>query len=141
MASELRGLAARLALAGAAALCATGCLGVGSIPKNSPITPRGYLFTWATVPLTRNYRHTPVVDSANGYGSIFHLEYSYWYIPFSLDWGDNSIGGLAKEAGFDEVYYADMTTISVWTVFRMQRVRVYGHPQGLPGGHSEDALP
>ena len=46
----------------------------------------------------------------------------------SLDWGDNSIGGLAKEAGFDEVYYADITTLSdLDSYFRMERVRVYGH--------------
>lgn len=127
MATELRRLAALLVLFGA-----TGCLGVGSIPKNSPITPRGYLFTWATVPLTRNYHETPVVGPTNGYGSVFHLEYSYMNIPLSLDWGDNSIGALGKEAGFDEVYYADLTTFSVWTVFKMSRVRVYGHRADLP---------
>ena len=137
MASELRRRGARLALV-AAAGCLTGCLGVSSVPKSSPVTPRGYLFTWATVPLTKNYHQTPVVDSTNGYGSIFHLEYSYWYIPFSLDWGDNSIGGLAKEAGFEDVYYADQTTISVWTVFKMTRVRVYGRRAGEPAA---DARP
>jgi len=139
MASELRRLAALLVLVGA-----TGCLGVGAIPKNSPVTPRGYLFTWATVPLTKNYHETPVVGSTNGHGSIFHLEYSYWYIPFSLDWGDNSIGGLGKEAGFDEVYYADLTTLSVWTVFKMSRVRVYGHRADLsplPPPHEPQAQP
>src|SRR5262245_41556595 len=123
MASERRRIGALAALLVLAAT--TGCL--GTVPKRSPATPRGYLFTWATIPLTQNYHRTPVVGDTNGHGSVFQLEYTYWYIPLSLTWGDNSIGGLALEAGFDEVYYADLTTFSIWTVFTMKRVRVYGH--------------
>ena len=58
---------------------------------------------------------------------MFQVQY---YVRSSI-WGDNSIGGLAKEAGFDEVYYADITTMSVWTYFRMERVQRVRPPRGL----------
>lgn len=114
MASELRIAAAALALA-----VASGCA--------RPSGPTGFLFSYATRPLTTNFQQTPVVTGASNAGSVFQVQY---YIE--LDWGDNSIGGLAQEAGFDEVYYADVTTMRIYSYFRMDRVRVYGHRKGDP---------
>ena len=108
MGSELR-IAAALAVA-----IASGCA--------RPSGPTGILFSYATQPLTTNFHRTPVVDGQNNSGSVFQLQY---YVR--LDWGDNSVGGLGEEAGFDEVYYADITTLRIYSYFRMERVRVYGH--------------
>ena len=113
MASELRIAAAALAL-----LVASGCAGGGRRPS----APTGLLVTYATRPLTTNFHETPVVDGQRNAGSVFQVQY---YVR--IIWGDNSIGGLAEEAGFDEVYYADITTMTIWSYFRMERVRVYGH--------------
>ena len=113
MGSELRIVAAALAL-----LLASGCAGGGRRPS----APTGVLFTYATRPLTKNFHQTPVLDGHKNAGSVFQVQY---YVR--IIWGDNSIGGLADEAGFDEVYYADITTMTVWSYFRMERVRVYGH--------------
>jgi hypothetical protein len=128
MASDLRRISALGALL--VLVATTGCL--GALPKRSPVTPRGYLFTWATVPLTTDYQKTPVVATRDNHGSVFELRWEFYHVPVSVHWGDNSIGGLGKEAGFDEVYYADLTTFSIWTVFKMERVRVYGHRAGTP---------
>jgi hypothetical protein len=118
MVSELRGALALLLFA---LLAASGCA------RRAPMGPQGYLVTYATRPLTTNFHATPVVNDGANAGSVFQLQY---YVR--ILWGDNSIGGLAKEAGFDEVYYADITTFSIWTYFKMQRVRVYGHRAGAP---------
>jgi hypothetical protein len=109
MASELRIAAAALALS-----VASGCA--------RPSGPTGFLFSYATQPLTTNFKQTPVVTDPGNSGGVYQVQY---YVQ--LDWGDNSIGGLAKEAGFDEVYYADITTLRIYSYFRMERVRVYGH--------------
>jgi hypothetical protein len=117
MASELRSAVALLAL-----VVASGCA------RRAPMGPQGYVVTYATRPLTTNFHHTPVVDHNKGAGSVFQLQY---YVR--ILWGDNSIGGLAEEAGFEEVYYADVTTFSIGTYFKMERVRVYGRKAGDPG--------
>jgi hypothetical protein len=145
MASELRILATLLTL-----LAVSGC---GGAP---PMGPPGLLLTYATRPLTTNFHRTPVVSVASGDdpapsrncangtwggsllpwgvcdflfgpGNVFQLEY---YVR--VVWGDNSIGGLAEAAGFDEVYYADITTLSIYTYVKMERVTVYGHRAGTP---------
>jgi hypothetical protein len=116
MASELRGAIALLAL-----VVASGCA------QRQPWGPTGLLVTYSTRPLTTNFRQTPVVGEQNGVGSVIQLQY---YVR--VLWGDNSIGGLAKEAGFEEVYYADVTTFSIWTYLKVERVRVYGRKAGDP---------
>jgi hypothetical protein len=116
MASELRSVVALLAL-----LVASGCA------RRAPMGPQGWIVTYSTRPLTTNFHHTPVVREGDNVGSVVQLQY---YVR--VLWGDDSIGGLAREAGFDEVYYADETTFSIWTYLKVQRVRVYGHRAGDP---------
>jgi len=116
MVSELRRVVALLAL-----FSAVGCA------QRAPFGPTGILFTYSTRPLTMNFDKTPVVNDGMGSGSVFQLQY---YVR--VLWGDDGIGGLAEEAGFDEVYYADITTLSIYTYFKMERVRVYGHRAGTP---------
>jgi hypothetical protein len=121
MVSNLRGASALLVL-----LVASGCA-LNPYERRQPDGLAGIVFTYSTRPLTTNFHATPVVPDGGGAGSVFQVQY---YVR--ILWGDNSIGGLAKEAGFDEVYYADITTFSIWTYFKMQRVRVYGHRPGTP---------
>ncbi|MFI5314949.1 MAG: hypothetical protein ACHQ6T_04565 [Myxococcota bacterium] len=116
MASKLRGAIALLVLV---ALCACA--------QRAPWGPTGLLVTYSTRPLTTNFKQTPVVDHDNGVGSVVQLQY---YVR--VLWGDNSIGGLGKQAGFAEVHYADVTTFSIWTYLKVERVRVYGRKAGDP---------
>ncbi|SRR5258706_5539504 len=123
MVTELRGAIALLPLL---LPVASGCA------RSGPPGPPGLLFTYSTRPLTTNFHTTPVVKDpvgkdGVGAGNVFQLQY---YVR--ILWGDDSIGGPAKEAGFDEVYYADITTFSIYTYFLWERVHVYGHRAGTP---------
>jgi TRL (tRNA-associated locus)-like protein len=83
----------------------------------------GFAFTYTTYPITTNFNRTPVAHRAPGdAGSIFKLEYR----NIRVLWGDNAIGSLGKVAGFDEIDYADISTLDILGVFTMYRVRVYG---------------
>ncbi len=90
-------------------LLATGCM-------------RGLIYTNVTQPLTTHFGETPVVQNGYEKGDVKQLRYSY----FHLIWDDNAIGALAKRAGFSEVYYADLQTISILGIWTQYRVRVYG---------------
>jgi hypothetical protein len=72
------------------------------------------LFTWATVPLTKNYHDTPVVDSTDGHGSVFHPNTATG-TSRSARLGRQLDRRARQEAGFEDVYYADQTTLSVWS--------------------------
>jgi hypothetical protein len=99
----------RLAAAILCALLGTGCL-------------RGMIYTNVTQPLTTHFSNTPVVRDGYEKGDVKQLRYSYAH----LLWDDNAIGALAKRAGFEEVYYADLQTISILGIWTQYRVRVYG---------------
>ena len=48
-------------------------------------------------------------------------------------WDENSIGSIAKQAGFSELYYADLETFSVLGIWTQYRVHVYGRKaEALP---------
>jgi hypothetical protein len=95
--------------AAAIALClvASGCL-------------HGQIYTNVTEPLTTHFRDTPVVTNGYEKGDVKQLRYSY----FHLIWDDNAIGSLAKRAGFEKVYYADLQTISILGIWTQYRARV-----------------
>jgi hypothetical protein len=99
----------RLAAALVLCLLATGCL-------------RGMIYTNVTQPLTTHFDETPVVRDGFENGDVKQLRYSYAH----LLWDDNAIGALAKRAGFAEVYYADLQTVSILGIWTQYRVRVYG---------------
>lgn len=43
-----------------------------------------------------------------------------------INWDSNGIGDIAKKAGFDKVYYADRTVLSIVGVWTQIFVTVYG---------------
>ena len=55
-------------------------------------------------------------------GSTKQLQYQY----VRVDWGDSSVGTIAKRHGFEEVYYADLRTLRVLGVWTQQFVTIYG---------------
>ena len=99
-----------------AALASSGCM-------------YGGIFQLTTQPLTRNFHNTPVGHAApGGAGSVKQLQYR----GLRIVWDDNAIGALAKDAGFEEIDYADVQTLSILNVYTQYRVKVYGRMPGEP---------
>lgn len=98
-----------LAFVACAAPVVSGCTG-----------PRGLIYTHTIQPLTTNFDQTPVAgDTAEG--DVKEIQY---YVRVS--WSTNGIGAIAKENGFDKVYYADLETLRVLGIWTQQWVHVYG---------------
>ena len=81
------------------------------------------VYTHVTRPLTTNFDRTPGADGFDAKGDGKELRYNS---NMRVIWDVNSIGAVAKHAGLDELYYADLETFSVLGVWTQYRVRVYG---------------
>jgi len=56
---------------------------------------------------------------------------SVHYFPIYVDivWDSNAIGDIARAQGIDEIYYADMETLSVvFGIWSQRTVHIYGKP-------------
>jgi hypothetical protein len=80
----------------------------------------GFLYTNVTVPLDLNLDATPLVEQDDD-RDVKTFQY---YIR--VDWGDASIGTIAKENGFEKVHYADLRTLRVLGVWTQRFVTIYG---------------
>jgi TRL (tRNA-associated locus)-like protein len=92
-------------------------------------SPFGVVFQLTTRPLTINFDRTPVgVTRESGAGSVKQIQYR----GLRVLWDDNALGSLAKEAGLEEIYYADVQTLSILNVYTQYKVRVYGRLPSTP---------
>jgi len=80
----------------------------------------GIVYNHTTQPLTLDMHATPVVDETSR-GDVKTFQY---YVQ--VKWHKNGIGEIAKEYGFDEVYYADVETLRIFSIWTQQWVHVYG---------------
>ncbi len=94
---------------------------------------QGLIYTHTTRPLTTHFDRTPVGNGSEGEGDVKEVRYNLY---LRVLWDENSIGTIAKESGFDEIYYADIETFSVLGIWNQYRVHVYGRKQA-----SEAAAP
>lgn len=83
-------------------------------------SPFALLYSRTTRPLTTNFAATPVADNLQG----ANIRTVSLYVD--VEWGDNGLGAIAKENGIEEIYYADVQTVSLFRYFRQDYVRVYG---------------
>jgi hypothetical protein len=83
----------------------------------------GLVYTHVTEPLTTHFDRTPVGDGFEASGNVKELRYNAY---LRVLWDENSIGSIAKQAGFKEIYYADLETFSVLGIWTQYRVHVYG---------------
>jgi hypothetical protein len=83
----------------------------------------GFIYTQTTRPLTLNFHETPsgVGERNEGEGDVKRFRY---YVD--IMWDSNAIGRIAKEHGFETVYYADLETLSVLGIWNQRFVHVYG---------------
>ena len=82
---------------------------------------QGLIYTHTVEPFTLNMHNTPVV-SGKEKGDTKQL--TIYYLRFK--WDDNSIGSIAKERGFTELYYADHEILSILGIWRQDFVNLYG---------------
>lgn len=94
------------------ALCATlplgGCLS-------------GAIYTHTITPLPSDLRNTTSSDSTAMSDS---KDFNYSYVR--IVWGGYGIAEAAKAAGLQEVYFADLETLSVLGIWTQQWIHVYG---------------
>ena len=83
-------------------------------------SPRGLIYTHTTVPLVTDFRETPAGERVER-NDVKSFRY---YVR--VDWNDNAIGSVAKEQGFEEIYYADLETLSVLGIWTQRWVHVVG---------------
>lgn len=73
-------------------------------------------------PLTKDYRNTPLGER-RATSDIKEIRYGTY---IDIQWDSNAIGELGRQAGLDEVYYADLETVNIMGVWRQQRIILYG---------------
>ncbi len=88
----------------------------------------GAIYTHVTRPLTTHFDRTPVGNGFHAEGDVKELRYNAY---LRVLWDENSIGSIAKDAGFKQIYYADLETFSVLGIWSQYRVHVYG-VKGVP---------
>ena len=93
----------------------------------------GRIFTYTTEPLTTNLHETPYVSTGNS-GDVKRFDY---YV--SVEWDENGIGEIARKHGFEEVYYADLETLSVLGIWTQRRVHAYGRRAASPPASADTA--
>jgi len=86
----------------------------------------GLVYTHTTEPLSVDFHGAPVVQERSR-GDIKTFQY---YVQ--VQWDQNGIGQIAKEYGFEEVYYADLETLSVLGIWTQRWAHVYGKRKGEP---------
>ncbi|HWR72053.1 MAG TPA: TRL domain-containing protein [Nitrospirota bacterium] len=89
---------------------------------SAPGCAQGILYSHTVQPLTMNFHSTPSVQS-NRQGNATHL-----VIPDvgDLGYGTNGIGEIAKKNGIRTIYYADIETFRILTIWGWEKVHVYG---------------
>ena len=81
----------------------------------------GIIYTHTVEPLTHKTRPTTIVQDEKQ-GQVKHIQFSY----LSVAWDSNAIGDIARKNGINTLYYADLETLSVLTIWRQYTVHVYG---------------
>ena len=84
-------------------------------------SPRGIIYTNIVTPLDVNLSQTPKgVNQCEE--NIKHLSLRY----VSMSWDSAAIGEIAKQNGIEQVYFADIETLSVLMIWSQYTVHIYG---------------
>ena len=91
----------------------------------------GVIYTHTFMPLTTNFRETPVFTHKleTGESDVKDLRIP-WPVSMDIKWHSNAIGDIARREGLEEIYYADIEHLSVlFSLWRQDTVHVYGKPK------------
>ncbi|MFI5304863.1 MAG: TRL domain-containing protein [Nitrospiria bacterium] len=99
-------------------------LGCGSIGSLYTYNGSGLLYTHKIVPLTHHYFPIQTGQINNdSKGDNNQLSFK----SITLQMGDNGIGEIAKKAGIETIYYADLEIQSILLgIWSRSRVHIYG---------------
>lgn len=102
-------------------LIATGILFLNSC------APMGLVYTHTRQPLDTNMSRTPA-EGREAHGDLEHISFSMWDDDFCWDvmWGSAAIGDIAAKNGIKTIYFADIETLRVLTIWNQYTVHVYG---------------
>ena len=108
--------------------------GCGSIGNLYTYKGNGVLYTHRVEPLTHHYNPIQVAQAdQNSSGDTTELQFRY----VSVLWGENAIGEVAKKAGFQTIYYADIERRSIlFGIWSRNIVRIYGTVKARQGSSS-----
>ncbi len=95
----------------------------------------GFIYTDISEPLVRNMDATPNPKNAKtvSLGQL-KLEEPFTPVGLRVEVNSNAIGEAARQHGIEDIYYADLRTISILGgIFQMRSVYVTGLPEGVKG--------
>jgi hypothetical protein len=101
------------------ALVASGCSRFGQ----DMVT--GYLYTNTRAPYSIDLDNTPVSD-VSGKSSVLRIKEPFTDLGIYTELNSNAIGDIARKNGMDKVYFADLETFSIFSVWRSQSLVIYG---------------
>ncbi len=104
-------------LAATVLLC--GCSRLGRDPVS------GYLYTNITVPYSVDLDNTPVSD-LQGKSSVLRIREPLTDLGVYTELNSNAIGDIARKNGLKKVYFADLETFSLFSVWRTRTLVIYG---------------
>ena len=102
------------------ALLVSGCM-AGQMSGMMPGQTPGLIYTHTWQPLTDDM-HRTAVGSASGAGDVKHLA----LCMASVAWDSAAIGDIAKKQGLKELYFADLESFSILSIWNRYTVHVYG---------------
>lgn len=89
----------------------------------------GLIYTHVTEPLSTNFDKTKVFAEPNevAKGDVKHVSVPVLDgVSVDVTWNSNAIGDVAQRNGIDEIWYADLETLSILTIWNQYTVHVYG---------------
>jgi len=81
----------------------------------------GLIYTHTREPLTLDMHQTRIVQTEKA-GDIKHIQVSW----VGVAWDRAGLGDIAKKNGMNELYFADLETLRVLTIWNQYTVHLYG---------------
>jgi hypothetical protein len=81
----------------------------------------GIIYTHTVTPLSLDMHPTKVVQTEKT-GDIRHIQVGW----IGVAWDRAAIGDIAKKNGMNELYFADLETLRVLTIWNQYTVHLYG---------------
>ncbi len=115
------------------------------IPLLSGCSPlKGMVFTHIRVPYTLDLNNTPVTN-IHADGIVFHVAEPVTGYNFYIELNSNALGDVAKKHGLSKVYFADLETFSILSIWKHEKLHIYGEKNhfsekensGKKGGENE----
>ena len=85
----------------------------------------GYLYTNTKVPYSIDLNNTPASD-ISGQSSVVRIKEPFTDLGIYTELNSNAIGDIARKNGMSKVYFADLETFSILSIWRSEALVIYG---------------